>query len=223
MGADTRFFHFDKCDNRAELDKRWRDAVREDTYERGHDSYNGSIRNVESLSVHPVRYKTAGEAERARDAYDADKREAMAFGYGDPTKVFPQTAGDKKMVDNLAKLKKELETFDFDILCRFAKGKTSSRKCSHCESVISRKSRQTLALRPPTRNQDNFAYRDALHELTACPACGHNLLITDTDKKLKASLEKRVHELTKKVEDAEKAFYAKKPTCGYFIVAVCPS
>lgn len=223
MGTDTRYLQFTNCNNQTELMARWRTAVQEDTYEKGHDIYNGSIRHCD-LSVHPTRFATAKLAEAARDAYNVDKREARAFGYGDAAKTFPQTAADKKAVQTLAQLEKELEHFEFDVLKRFVQGKSASRKCANCDSVISRKSRARLAIRPPQKREDNVLdYRDAVRELTACPCCGHELLLTDTDKKRKASLGKRIQELTKKVSDAKTKFFSKNAACGYFIVAGCPS
>lgn len=223
MGTETRYLHFDRCNNPTELRARWREAVEADTYNRGHEIYNGSIRHAE-LSVNPVRFKDAKAAEAARDAYDVDKREAVAFGYGDPSKTFPQTAADKKLVETLAQLDKDLENFEFEVLKRFAHGKSASRKCTHCESVVSRKSRVRYAARPPSKSQEShFDYRDSVRMLTACPCCGGELLMTDTDKKRKASLSTRSADLHKKVTAAREKFFAKTASCGYYIVAGCPS
>ena len=203
--------------------KHWKQAVEYDTYQRGHDTYNGSIRHVDSPTIHPVRYKSEKEAQAARDAYNVDKREARAFAYGDPAKSFPMTAADKKMVATLATLEKELEGFEFEVLTRFVKGKSASRKCGNCDSVISKKSRIPWAQRPPVKTSSVLDYREAIRELTACPCCGHELLQTETDKKRKMSLKTRVDDLAEKTAKARAAHYAKHTPCGYLVIAGCPS
>lgn len=223
MGCQIRHLSFSPCSTPAELRKLWKETVEEDTYNKGHDTYNGSIRHVDDLDVHPVRFKTAKEASVAREGYNVEKREARAFAYGDPAKAFPMTAADKKMVTTLTALEKELEGFEFDVLTRFVKGKSASRKCGHCDSVISKKSRMPFALRPPVKTSSVLDYRDAIRELTACPCCGHELLQTETDKKRKTSLKTRVGDLAAKVTKAKAAHYAKHEPCGYLVIAGCPS
>lgn len=222
MGTETRYLIFKDCTTRDSLIKAWRERVKEDQFDKGHGLYQGSIAHCD-LSFHRNRFDTFERAEKLGHSIDVDKRQAVAIGYGQPEKAFPQKASDKKLVNDHATVEKGLENFDFEILQRFVAGKSSSKKCTHCDSVISKRSRQPLARRPPTKDQEYFAYRDAIKELTSCPACGHNLLVTDTDKKRRESLEKRFKDLTAKLAQAKKDFAAKNPPCGYFVVAACPS
>lgn len=223
MGTSIVFKTFDNCSTTADLSKRWAVAKEDARYEFGNDPYNGSISTVHDLYVAPVRYKDLKEANEAAGRYDVSKREARAFGYGDPTKSFPTTDAERKLTTTLAGLDKELDNFEFDVLKRFVAGKSASRKCGGCDSVISKKSRERLAKRNPRdRNMGVLDLRAAIHELTACPCCGHELLLTDTDKKRRESLQKRAEELRKKVETAKAASFAKNP-CGYVVVAGCSS
>lgn len=222
MGAEIRFLTFNDCSTRDKLFKAWRERVEEDQFNRGHGTYNGSIAHCD-LTIHRNRFDTLEQAEKFAYQLDVDKRQAVAIGYGNPDKAFPQKASDKKLAADHAAVKKAVDNFEFEILQRFVAGKSSSKKCTHCDSVISKRSRQPLAKQPPSRDQDHFAYRDAIRDLTGCPACGHNLLVTDTDKKRRESLDKRFRDLTTKLDQAKKDFAAKNPPCGYFVAAACPS
>lgn len=222
MGADTRYLTFNDCNTKDAMLQKWRAAVHEDKYQRGHDAYQGSIGDVD-LHFHPTRFPDFAAAQKFAHAQDVEKREALAIPYGDTTKAFPQTAADKKAVETLAALETALGVFEFEVLKRFVNGKSASKRCTHCESVISKKSRKSMALRPPQKTSSELDNRLAVRELTQCPACGHELLMTDTDIQRKASLKKRSDDMYVKVAAAKKAFEAKRAPCGYYVVAVCPS
>jgi len=228
MGAETRTITFENCASEKELFIRWRDAQREDQYQRGHDSYQGSIGETE-LRVSSRRF--ASEADAARNAWgdgtEIYKREALAFAYGDPAQVFPGTAKDRDLFKKHQELELSLKTFEHDVLRRFVASKSASKKCTHCDSVISKKSRQGLAsanfLRDLERMTEPFAGRDYVHEQTTCPCCGHNLLMTETDIKRRAVLSTKVSELGKKVLEARTVHLSKVKPYGYYVIAVCPS
>lgn len=230
MGAETRYLTFDNCASEAELQKRWREAVEEDTYDRGHGSYNGSIRHVDSPYVHRVSYATREEAQKAASAMHVDKGSAVAFRYGDAAKcAFPQTERDKQQSKKLDELEKELFLFNNSILKRFVTSKSASKRCGHCDSVISKKSRERLAREDYAKQHaalarvGHFDARDYEAEQVNCPACNHNLLLTDTDIKRRQSLEARVKELRGKVEEARKDHLSKVKPFGYIVQAVAPS
>jgi predicted RNA-binding Zn-ribbon protein involved in translation (DUF1610 family) len=228
VGAESRHLTFQHCPSEKELFKRWAQAVAEDVYQRGHQAYNGGISHTE-LSVGRPAFKTRDEAFAHADSdavYDAtQKRMAVAFRYGDPSKVFPLSAADKALVLKRETLQKESDEFERNVLKRFVASESASKKCSHCDSVISKKSRVRVASDNYARNcasLTGFELRDYIREQTACPACGNNLLMTDTDVKKQAALKTRLADLVQKVGKAETAFRAKQADYGYVVLAVAP-
>jgi DNA-directed RNA polymerase subunit RPC12/RpoP len=227
MGTDIREVTFSRCSSEQELFKRWRAAQQDSSYEVGHDSYSGSLANAH-LSV--SRHETFATLDAAfkfanLESNGPDKREAIAYRYGDPSKVFPCTAKDRAVEEACTKLKQELDLFERSILLRFLASKSSSKKCSHCDSVISKKSRERLKhanYAQQLQQLQGFERKDLIAEQTQCPACGHNLLMTDTDIKRRESLAKRVAEVTAKRHAAYQAFTAKSADYGYVVIAAVP-
>jgi DNA-directed RNA polymerase subunit RPC12/RpoP len=229
MGAITRYVTFQRCPSEKELFRSWAATAEEDAYERGHESYSGSLHHAH-LSVSRTAFKTEKEASQHADSdavQDAQQKgTALAFRYGDPSKVFPLSAADKALVLRRTALQREFDEVENSVLKRFVASKSASKKCPHCDSVISKKSRVHLASENYAKKCERlkgFELRDYVHEQTACPACGYNLLLTDTDIKKRESLKVRLKDVSGKAHEAEQAFREKSEDYGYVIVAVVSS
>jgi hypothetical protein len=87
MGATTRYVTFQRCPSEKELFRSWAATAEEDAYERGHESYSGSLHHAH-LSVSRTAFKTEKEASQHADSdavQDAQQKgTALAFRYGDP-------------------------------------------------------------------------------------------------------------------------------------------
>ena len=228
MGTETRTFTFAKVKTESELRNQFKIQKSEDSYERGNGAYEGSLASINDLSIHRQSFATLEAARKFADNEFVEKRCAVALRYGDATKAFPYTEKDKALEAMVKKLDAELLTFENDILKRFVESKSASKKCTHCESVISKKSRERMAKedfqRELNRIEGYFEKKDYIKERTSCPACGGNLLITDTDAKRKTSLETRQKEAAAKLRSAKESFDAKnKQEFGYLVIAACAS
>lgn len=227
MGAISRTFTFNFCASREELLKRWDRQQGEDVWDKGHGAYQGTIAHAR-LSISPRRFETLQAASNHADGEldHMSKGTAVAFYYGDGVPVFPATAKDRELVATVDKLTAELDNFELDILRRFVQSKSASKRCTHCDSVISKKSRERLVHGTYLARVNQLRdLRDALEEKrerTSCPACWNNLLTTDTDLKRRKSLEERLALVTDKLEAARKAFYAKSKPYGYYVAGMVP-
>lgn len=225
MGTETRTLDVENAGNWQELTKAWSDLCRQDTYNRGHDSYNGSISHCE-LELSQKKFPTREAASKYLDSVDVQKRTALAVQYGSPIGAFPATQKEKELEKRLTDLQTELLLFDHEVLKRFVASKSASKKCTHCGSVISKKSRERLAAENFKGNYDRmdsgFDRRDYIREQTSCPACNHNLLMTDTDVKRKNSLVERARKAEEQKREIMKTRKAPAPY-GYLVTAACPS
>lgn len=221
MGAETRILQVADCATPALLQQRWRQLQDNDNYKRGHGAYQGSLGAVHDLDIASVRYPSLQAATAAAQAKYVDKRCAIAFGYGEPTKAFPVTSKDRQLVAQAEKLRKELGTFEYEVLKRFLQGKSKTKTCSGCGSAISQKSRKPLLVTAPdmTQHPTNYQAREQAYGYVSCPACHGNLLMTDTDKKRKEALTRRYHEAITKETAAKRAYLAKQTPPGYVIAA----
>lgn len=224
MGAIDRRVTIQDCATPALLRTKWRELQQEDMYQRGHGSYQGSLGEVHDLSVHATRFATEKEAHAFADKQFVEKREAVAFGYGQVASAFPVTKKDKDLADALQALETSLANFELDILRRFLAGKSKSKTCSGCGSAISKKSRERLTSPryfEPAR-MGTHQHRDQCAELVGCPACHAPLLMTDTDTKRKKAMQTKHAQLRDKVQAAKLAHHAKHPPPGYVVAAVVP-
>lgn len=227
MGAVSRSLVFNFCADPAELSKRWKKAQREDLWKRGHGPYQGSIGELD-LSIAARHFDTLSQAQAyAQSELDMlDKRRAIAVRFGAKARIFPATERDRQLVAAHKALSEENVLFEREILLRFVRSKSASKRCGHCESVISKKSRERLAREPYRATLDKLSSyldrREYIASQTNCPACGNNLLITETDQKRKKSLEARLQAASQKLEAAEAAFKAKAEDYGYYVVGWAP-
>lgn len=219
MGTETRFINISFVASEQELLARWRILQTEDQYERGHDVYQGALTTAR-LSVSRKTFKTYKEAVAFAHEAEIDKGYAEAYKYGEGV-GFPRTKADAELGEKIKAMQKEMDFFHTDILRRFLDSKSSSKKCAHCESIISKKSRKnvlaTEARFARTSEQRMYGL------VTDCPACGDNLLVTDTDKKRLASLTERHGAATKKYDAAFTVAKNTASAWGYYIVAAVPS
>ena len=226
MGTTVKYFTLQGCSNESELQQNFRALKKDDLHDHGHAFYQGSLSSIHSFTISKKSFPTLDLARKSIDEDSVMKGDAIAFKFGDSTKAFPHSAKDKSLLDLNKKLKQESITFNNEILKRFVASKSSSKKCTHCDSVISKKSRERLSKESFTQNLDrmdsHFDREDYKRLQTSCPACGENLLITDTDKKRKQSIEERLKESSAKLEKAKADHEAKNnPSFGYIIVAAC--
>lgn len=218
MGTEMRYLNVGDAASEQELRARWATIQDDDRYERGADPYNGAFTEVD-LRVSTKLFKTYKEAVDFAHAADISKRDAVAYKYGGKP-GFPRTKAEVELVERIGVMKKERDGFYPDIVKRFLDSKSSSKKCAHCESVISKKSRMDLRSCTQGRSMEE---RHLYGELTDCPACGSNLLVTDTDKKRLESLNKRLNEAVIKQQTALAAARKTSPAWGYYIAAAVPS
>jgi hypothetical protein len=229
MGTTVRTFTLEGVANESELHQKYRALTQEDVHEHGHGHYQGSLSSIHGLTVSQKSFPTFDLARKVANndfAPILSKGDAIAFKFGDSTKAFPNTAKDKALFELNKKLKHESITFENEILKRFVASKSSSKKCTHCDSVISKKSRERLAkenfLQTLDRMDSYLDREDYKRMQSNCPACGGNLLVTDTDKKRKQSIEERLKESSVKLEKAKSDHELKiKQSYGYIILAAC--
>lgn len=225
MGTETRTLDVENVGNWAELGKAWKELCRQDTYNRGHDTFNGSISHCD-LELAQKKFPTHAAAANYLDSVNVEKRTALAVQYGSPVGAFPATQKEKELEKRLTDLQAELLLFEHEVLKRFVASKSASKKCTHCGSVISKKSRERMAAENFKETYDRmdsgFDRRDYVRERTSCPACNHNLLMTDTDVKRKNSLIERVRKAEDQKRELLKTRKASAPY-GYLVCAACPS
>jgi hypothetical protein len=225
VGASYRTKIFEFCPNEAELFRRWKAEQADDMYERGHGAYEGTIGHTD-LRVSNRTFATLAEVRAFAENQHVDKRDAIAWRYGAGAPVFPATAKDRDLAALCQKLADEVELFEHSILKRFVLSKSASKRCTHCDSVISKKSREPLARQDFKRQlaqlSNPFERRDYIAEQTNCPACHHNLLLTDTDTKRRTALVTRSSEQARKLEQAKTEFLAKAKPYGYYVLACVP-
>jgi hypothetical protein len=221
MGTEIRYRNVSDVTSEKELFAKWAIIQEDDVRKRGEDSYNGAFTQVH-LSVSRNLFKTYKEAvdfAQNREG-DLNKGDAVAYKYGEKP-GFPRTKADVELVERITVMQKELDYFYTDIVKRFIDSKSSSKKCAHCDSVISKKSRKHVAY-SQTRSA-SIIERHAYGLVTDCPACGGNLLVTDTDKKRLESLTKRHREAVTKQQEALTSAKKNFPAWGYYIAAAVPS
>lgn len=220
MGMEMRYLNVCYASSEKELLGKWATIREDDERDRGEDPYNGSYAHAH-LTVSTKSFNTYKEAAFFAQEADIDKGYAVAYKYGGKP-GFPKTKADLELVERIRSMQLERDSFHVDILKRFLDSKSSSKKCAHCESVISKKSRKHVRSYSDTRESSSAALR--LHtQATDCPACGGNLLVTDTDKKRLVSLTKRHQEAEGKHREALTAAKKNSPAWGYYIAAAVPS
>lgn len=219
MGTETRYFNLGDIVTEQELRARWSKMQDDDEHERGHDPYNGALTHAD-LRVSNKVFKTHRDASDFAHDADVGKGDAVAYKYGDKP-GFPRTKADNELVERIACMQKEIDSFHVDIVKRFVDSKSSSKKCVHCDSVISKKSRQHIAR--SHGKASSVMDRHMFGEITDCPACGGNLLVTDTDKKRLESVTKRHREAVAKKHEALAAAKKTSSAWGFVIVAATPS
>lgn len=219
MGMEMCYLNVSDAVSKQELYAKWSIIQKDDERERGVDYYNGALTHAD-LSVSTKLFKTYKEAASFAQNTDLDKGDAVAYKYGEKP-GFPRTKADLELVEKIKGMQKEVDFFHVDILKRFLDSKSASKKCAHCESVISKKSRKNVQVNA-AKSAGRFEQR-MYGEATDCPACGGNLLVTDTDKKRLVSLNTRHQEAVKKHDGALSAAKKTSPAWGYFIAAAVPS
>lgn len=206
---------------------RYRAAQEEARFEHGNDYYSGTIAHATLYPVRGVSFKTREEALQFLEKKDINKGEVYAVKYGS-NQTYPQSAADKKLEEQLKALEKEAHLYEFSLLERFMKAKSSSKKCGHCESVISKKSRESLfqfakqALSRTDSMMKSSDVADMKGELATCPACHRPLFETATDQAKKKSLDKRLSDYRQKSLDSKMKFKAKNAPWGYVLFGFVP-
>lgn len=219
MGTETRHLNIRYVSSESELLFQWAQRQSDDQYERGHDPYSGALMQA-YLSIRKKTFPTYKGAVEFAQSENVEKGYAVAYKYGDNV-GFPRTKSDFELVEKIKVMQKEMDCFHSDIRTRFMGSKSSSKKCVHCESTISKKSRKNV-LATAARLADSSGKR-ANVQATDCPACGGNLLVTDTDKKRWTSLHERHNEAVKKHDALMQTAKKTATAWGYYIVAAVPS
>lgn len=220
MGTEMRYLNVSDAVSEQELRAEWASIQKDDERQRGIDPYNGALTHAH-LSVSAKLFKTYKEAAAFAQEADINKGYAVAYKYGEKP-GFPRTKADLELVQRIKTMQKERDSFHADILKRFLDSKSSSKKCEHCESVISKKACKHVHAYSQSRASSSLD-RQWYGEVTDCPACGGNLLVTDTDKKRLVSLTKRHQEAGTKYQVALTAAKKTSPAWGYHIAAAVPS
>lgn len=229
MGAVFYTHSFEACST-DELKQKFREYQAEEAYEYGNSAYNGRMSQSAGLVISSQVFKDENAAYNWLDNNTSKRGAAVAVKVGEFKPLFPVTAKDKKLVDTYNAIKIELEEFDIEVTKRAKAQKSTKKTCTHCGSVISLKHLE-LPKKWSAERYSDFApavtfmgqyYVTSMRKLTDCPVCSHNLLMTDTDKKRKESLEVKFKELAKKVNEARNAYNSKLVgKQGYWLVGAC--
>lgn len=224
-------------------EKDLKDWFRQELSDMGRESgtgpYSGNWCTNQGLRIHPRAVASDKDAEALCEQQCDKWGSVLAVRVGDFAKSFPETKADKALVDKLQELSKAVDLFDWNVLDRSQKAKSKTRKCSHCESSIN-----VHKMDKPTLKEYESAGHDYMHipsvfwmrgrrhlslfrSLTDCPVCGHNLLLTDTDKKALSSLVSRRDEAQRKLATAKAAYEAKQKNATnrphWYVSALCGS
>lgn len=215
----------------------FREQLDEMAYEKGFDTYSGTWVTNHGLYIHP---RAVASDAAAEDLCEKEFRKGgyvLAVRVGDFSRCFPETKADKALAEKAQELRRAVDLFDWTVLDRAQKAKSKTRKCPHCESSINvhKMDKPKLteceeATHANVRIPSSFWSRGRMcvliwRNLTDCPVCGQNLLLTDTDKKTLASLVTRRDEAQRKLTVAKAAYEAKEKKEGvrahWYVSALC--
>ncbi len=228
MGANFNVTSFPAM-SKTELEVAFHDYVENQRDEFGSDAYSGTMANSRGLTISAKEFNTYEEAEDWLSDNTQKWGPAIAVKVGKFMPLFPVTKKDQLLQTNYNNTKEALENFEINIVTRTKNQKSAKKTCTHCGSSISIKHLELpKKWKVSTSKYDNIepAYKFSgkyylvnLRQLTDCPVCNHNLLLTDTDTKQKSMLEVKYKELAKKLADAKKVYEQKmKNKQGSWIV-----
>lgn len=216
MGTEIRLITVEACGNK-EFEAKLKDLIAEDKWTRGNDSYNGALFHCSRGReyIHPKGAKATWQ-EVEDFLIDKTSKYEMNFAkVGDFSKAFPETKQDKKIVEDLAEVEKQLKSYYSDICNRFLNAKSSSKKCDKCESVITKTGFKAHLRRVEVSEKieqmsplQTATYEEAK---VACPCCGADFLITNTDETKKKALREKQKTLKAKHAEAVGRYEAKVP------------
>lgn len=252
MGAETRFFSFDRIPEKVMME-RWNSLVQEDGYNRGHESYQGSLTEIRYLDTDPKTYVSFKLASAKAREEDVDKRHAVIYKVGNPDQfnIMLDKKG-KALTDGVSDARLKESAFFGSLLHRVFQQKSATKGCKACGCSFSKKamaskwsgfpnlpatvSDETLHTRFMDllrRNLDEYEYqrvkdRPADSAVFNCFMCGsRDFVITPTDKK-------RLESLVDKTKKAREALNLYQPVLnekwskvkgdhGWVIVACVPT
>lgn len=252
MGAETRYFSFDRIPHKLMME-RWHSMVERDGYDRGHEGYRGSLTEINHWGRDPKTYASFQLANGAARDLDIEKRYAEVFKVGNPDQFDIMLDKKGKALHDAVSLSRLKENAFFGgLLHRVFQQKSATKGCKACGCSFSKKA---MALRwsgfinlPATvsdetlhtkfmdllrRNCDEYEFRrikdrpaDSL--IFNCFMCGSkDFVITPTDKKRLESLvakTKKAQETLSSYQPILKDKWAKvKGDHGWIIAACVPT
>lgn len=214
MGSETRMFTFNRVPKK-ELEAQWKQLTESDTYERGHDYYNGALHLIEGLTYLAQPFSTFKNAEAFLESEYHGKCTAKVAQIGNPEQ-FSMEADTRGRALKLALDEALLvqKAFCAGLIQRTLTQKSATKGCKACGCSFSKKgllfgwhefrtlpssaSNATLVDRldrlANSRLEDSFDTRRYAQNplksgLFSCPICADmNFVVTATDTKRYESL-----------------------------------
>ena len=201
MGACFNSVQF-AASNTAELQRHFKKHQEYMCTERGQDPYAGHIGIANGLSITSQVFKDTKAADDWLVNNTQKWESAKAVKVGDFGKVFPVTAGEKKMNEAYIALKNEITNWDTNIIKRVKAGKSAQKGCDKCGSKISIK---------------HISHVN-------CPVCGDfKFLKTATDDKKFAGMQIKLKEMEIKISGAKKKYDTNAKYTFWLVGAWCAS
>lgn len=214
MGSIYLETTFDASDEKT-LKERFKNHVDNQRFESGNDTYSANWASNGGLNILSRSFASIQEASDYIQQNQSKYDRVMAVRVGDFNRKFPESAADKKLVEDHSKISLEVEGFHEEIFRRALAGKTAKRGCSHCGSAIALKA-IPLPKAPRHGASVSFGYSYSqvsdipqYRLITDCPVCLKNLLVTATDEKRLESLKVKHKSLSQKLKEAESSYKAK--------------
>lgn len=235
MGSEYRGFSFDRIP-KEEMLKRWKQKVAEDTYERGHGMYQGSLNDVREFTIVRASFDSYAAANKYLDEHEPYKGSASCAQVGNPEQFSLQHDKKGKTLEdayNAARL--GYMAFLGGTIHRVFHQKSATKGCSACGCSFSKKglairwnamSKLPKDVKPETlelklkelisqADEDGWVARwferDPIQcTVFSCPMCGDkDFLITATDRKRFEGLYAKSQKAKKAVEDHKITLKAK--------------
>lgn len=201
MGAQFDSVRF-AASNETVLKENFANHIEQLRYDQGNESYSGHMGMAQGLRILDKTFKNSDDAFSWLEENTQKWGPALAVKCGDFSKLFPQTAGDKKLNDSFLLMEKELKNWDTDILKRVKSAKSLQRTCSKCASKVSVSFLKT----------------------NSCPVCNSDkFLQTETDDKKLIALKTKFKDVSEKLTIARKKFNEKASPAYWAVGALCSS
>ena len=210
MGAQFNSINFPAMST-TELKKKFADYQEDERIEYGSNPYSGTMANCRGLDITGTEFKTECLADDWLSENAQKWGAALAVKVGNFLPIFPVSKKDQTLVKNYNDTKESLENFEINVAKRAKLQKSAKKTCPHCGSSISLKHLEVPTNWKAAGRMSDFDaaikfsgryYLTSMRQVTDCPVCNHNMLLTETDTKQKKALELKFKDLQVKVNQA---------------------